>query len=146
MFRVAALAAMSLSRCVACAAAVSPVIVPTMAKAPAEPATLPQWLDPPRQWTIQLPGMSHHFDEPTDGHGNPVEGREFNEKNWGIGIQIERAMTGDWDQWVTKASFGLMSDSLDAMGLMLAVGAPCVCRGGDQRGTFVVQGSACKVP
>jgi hypothetical protein len=26
-------------------------------------------------------------------------------------------MTGDWDQWVTKASFGVMKDSLDAMGI-----------------------------
>jgi hypothetical protein len=97
-------------------AAVSPVIVPTAVEVNADPAPLPKWLEPPRQLMIQLPGMSHHFDEPTDSHGQPIPGREFNERNWGIGIQIERAMTGDWDQWVTKASFGLMKDSLNAMG------------------------------
>ena len=77
----------------------------------------PQWIDPPRQLTIQLPGMSHHFDEPTDSHGNPQPGREFNERNWGLGLQIERPMDGDWSGWVTKASFGVMKDSLDAVGL-----------------------------
>jgi len=96
---------------------VSPVIVPTAAEIPADPAPLPKWLEPPRQLMIQLPGMSHHFDEPTDRHGRPIPGAEFNERNWGIGIQIERAMSGDWDQWVTKASFGVMKDSLNAMGV-----------------------------
>jgi Antimicrobial peptide resistance and lipid A acylation protein PagP len=95
---------------------VSPVIVPTAVEAHADPAPLPKWLGPPRQLMIQLPGMSHHFDEPTDSHGQPIPGAQFNERNWGIGIQIERAMTGDWDQWVTKASFGVMKDSLNAMG------------------------------
>jgi hypothetical protein len=33
-----------------------------------------------------------------------------------------------------------------ALTTALAVGTPCVCRGGEQRATFVVQGSACKVP
>jgi len=95
---------------------VSPVIVPTAVPVDAAP-TPPQWLDPPRQLTIQLPGMSHHFDDPVDQHGQPIVGREFNERNWGVGIQIERALTGDWSQWVTKASFGVMKDSLDAMGV-----------------------------
>jgi hypothetical protein len=117
MFRAVALVIMFLSWGAARAEAVSPVIVPTTVDVTPEPATLPQWLDPPRQLTIQLPGMSHHFDEPTDRHGQPIPGREFNERNWGIGIQVERAMTGDWEQWVTKASFGLMKDSLDAMGV-----------------------------
>ncbi|MFI4931057.1 MAG: hypothetical protein ACHP83_12510 [Burkholderiales bacterium] len=99
------------------AGTVPPVVAPTVAELDADPAPLPKWLDPPRQLMIQLPGLSHHFDEPTDSHGHPIPGREFNERNWGIGIQIERAMTGDWDQWVTKASFGVMKDSLDAMGV-----------------------------
>jgi Antimicrobial peptide resistance and lipid A acylation protein PagP len=117
MFRAVALAALPLfCWCAVRAETFSPAIVPTVAEANADPAPLPQWLEPPRQLTIQLPGMSHHFDQPTDSHGQPIPGREFNERNWGIGIQIERAMTGDWDQWVTKASFGLMKDSLDAMG------------------------------
>ncbi|HEY6353188.1 MAG TPA: hypothetical protein VIY30_01750 [Burkholderiaceae bacterium] len=99
------------------AGTVSPVVAPTAAELDADPAPLPTWLDPPRQLMIQLPGLSHHFDEPTDSHGHPIPGREFNERNWGVGIQIERAMTGDWDQWVTKASLGVMKDSLDAMGV-----------------------------
>src|SRR5262252_4794524 len=87
------------------AAAVSPVIVPTVAEVESDPA-LPQWLDPPRQLTIQLPGMSHHFDEPVDKHGNQIKNREFNERNWGVGIQIERTLTGEWERWISKASFG----------------------------------------
>ena len=117
MFRAVALVVLLLAGCAARAEAVSPVIVPTAVDANADPVPLPTWLEPPRQLTIQLPGMSHHFDQPTDSHGRPIPGREFNERNWGIGIQIERAMTGDWDQWVTKASFGVMKDSLDAMGV-----------------------------
>ena len=117
MFRAVALVVLLLAECAARAEAVSPVIVPTAVDANADPMPLPTWLEPPRQLTIQLPGMSHHFDQPTDSHGRPIPGREFNERNWGIGIQIERAMTGDWDQWVTKASFGVMKDSLDAMGV-----------------------------
>jgi len=33
-----------------------------------------------------------------------------------------------------------------ALTASLAVGVPCICRGADQRGAYVVQGSACKVP
>jgi len=100
------------------AEAVSPVIVPPAATEPAADAEQPlKWLPPPRQLTVQLPGMSHHFDDPVDSHGNPMPGREFNERNWGIGIQLERALTGEWSQWVSKVSFGVMKDSLDAMGL-----------------------------
>ena len=51
---------------------VSPVIVPTAPEVHADPAPLPEWLEPPRQLMIQLPGMSHHFDEPTDSHGQPI--------------------------------------------------------------------------
>ena len=118
MLRVVALVVLLSAGCAVRAAAVSPVIVPTAVDANADPEPpLPGWLEPPRQLMIQLPGMSHHFDEPTDSHGRPIPGREFNERNWGLGIQIERAMTGDWDRWVTKASFGVMKDSLDAMGI-----------------------------
>jgi len=74
------------------------------------------WPEPMRHLTIQLPGMSHHFDPPVDKHGNPIPGREFNERNWGIGIQLERALGGQWSQRVTKTSFGVMKDSLNAMG------------------------------
>jgi hypothetical protein len=118
MLRAVALVVLLFAGCAARAEAVSPVIVPTAVEVDADlMPPLPSWLEPPRQLTIQLPGMSHHFDQPTDSHGRPIPGREFNERNWGIGIQIERAMTGDWDQWVTKASFGVMKDSLDAMGI-----------------------------
>jgi len=75
------------------------------------------WSAPMRHLTIQLPGMSHHFDAPVDSHGNMIPDREFNEQNWGIGVQLERALTGDWSQWVGKASFGVMKDSLNAMGV-----------------------------
>lgn len=74
------------------------------------------WPSPARHLTIQLPGMSHHFDEPKDKHGRTMPGRKFNERNWGIGLQLESALTGDWQQWVAKTSFGVMRDSLDAMG------------------------------
>ena len=33
-----------------------------------------------------------------------------------------------------------------ALSAPLAVGVPCVCRGADPRGAFVVQGSACQAP
>src|SRR5262245_40323741 len=99
------------------AASPSPVVVPTQPEVEAEASSLPKWLEPPRQLTIQLPGMSHHFDEPVDKHGHPIQGKEFNERNWGVGVQIERRMTGNWERWITKASFGVMKDSLDAMGV-----------------------------
>lgn len=83
--------------------------------APPDEVTRP-WPQPTRHLTIQLPGMSHHFDPPVDKHGNPIPGKEFNEQNWGIGLQIERSLSGDWTDWVTKTSFGVMKDSLDAMG------------------------------
>ncbi|HET7524572.1 MAG TPA: hypothetical protein VFK10_01400, partial [Burkholderiaceae bacterium] len=99
------------------AAPVSPVVVPPAAEVEDAAPVLPKWLDPPRQLTIQLPGLSHHFDDPVDAHGQPIKGREFNERNWGLGIQIERALDGDWERWIAKTSFGVMKDSLDAMGL-----------------------------
>jgi hypothetical protein len=74
------------------------------------------WPEPVRNLTIQLPGMSHHFDPPENKHGKPIPGRKFNEQNWGIGLQLERSLTGDWSQWVSKTSFGVMKDSLNAMG------------------------------
>lgn len=101
------------------AEAASPVVVePVAASEPAADAETPlKWLQPPRQLTVQLPGMSHHFDDPVDSHGNPIPGREFNERNWGIGVQLERPLSGEWSQWVSKISFGVMKDSLDAMGV-----------------------------
>jgi hypothetical protein len=83
--------------------------------APSDAVSKP-WPDPVRQLTIHLPGMSHHFDPPVDKHGNPIPDQEFNEQNWGIGVQLERALTGDWSDWVSKTSFGVMKDSLNAMG------------------------------
>jgi hypothetical protein len=74
------------------------------------------WPEPVRHLTIQLPGMSHHFDPPVDKNGNVIQDREFNEQNWGIGVQLERPLSGDWTQWVSKTSFGVMKDSLNAMG------------------------------
>jgi hypothetical protein len=84
--------------------------------APAADAVSKPWSAPMRHLTIQLPGMSHHFDAPVDRRGNEIHDREFNEQNWGIGVQLERALTGDWSQWVSKTSFGVMKDSLNAMG------------------------------
>lgn len=72
---------------------------------------------PSQHLTVQLPGMSHHFDQPLDEDGQPMPGRRFNERNWGIGVQLERNLAGDWAGWVGKTSLGLMKDSLDAMGL-----------------------------
>jgi hypothetical protein len=74
------------------------------------------WEAAPRHLTIQLPGMSHHFSSPTSKSGRVLKNREYNERNWGIGVQLEKPLTGSWDQWVTKTSFGLMKDSLNAMG------------------------------
>lgn len=74
------------------------------------------WPSPVRNLSVQLPGMSHHFDPPMDKHGHPMPGRKFNERNWGIGLQIDEPMQGDWQQWTAKTSFGVMKDSLDAMG------------------------------
>lgn len=93
----------------------------TMQTAATEPSASDEvtkpWPEPMRHLTIQLPGMSHHFDPPVDKHGNPIPGKEFNEQNWGIGLQLERSLTGDWSQWVSKTSFGVMKDSLNAMGV-----------------------------
>jgi hypothetical protein len=86
------------------------------ADAPTADSGIKPWPGPMRHLTIQLPGMSHHFDPPVDKHGRVMEGRKFNEQNWGIGVQLERALTGDWSQWVSKTSFGVMKDSLNAMG------------------------------
>lgn len=82
----------------------------------ARDAATPPWPEPVPKLTIQLPGMSHHFDPPVDEHGQEIPGREFNERNWGIGVQIERLLGGDWSGWVSKSSLGVMKDSLDAMG------------------------------
>jgi Antimicrobial peptide resistance and lipid A acylation protein PagP len=86
------------------------------ATSPADDAEAHPWPSPVRHLTVQLPGMSHHFDPPLDKHGDPMQGRKFNEKNWGIGLQFERTLEGDWNEWITKTSFGVMKDSLDAMG------------------------------
>ena len=117
MLRAFALIVLVIAMCAARAQSTSPVVVPGARDANPDQAPLPLWLEPPRQLTVQLPGMSHHFDQPTDRHGHVISGRKFNEQNWGIGIQLERTLSGQWEHWVTKASFGLMKDSLDAMGL-----------------------------
>lgn len=83
--------------------------------APTGAVTKP-WPSPAQHLTIQLPGMSHHFDAPVDEDGEPLPERRFNERNWGIGVQLERNLTDDWDGWVGKTAFGVMKDSLDAMG------------------------------
>jgi hypothetical protein len=89
-----------------------------MRTAPADPDAPPKpWPSQSVNLTLQLPGMSHHFDRPRDAQGRVMAGRSYNEKNWGIGLQLNRPLTGDWDQWVGKASFGAMKDSLDAMGV-----------------------------
>lgn len=98
------------------AQAAPPILSAATTDAAAADAVDRPWPDPVRNVTVQLPGMSHHFDPPVDKHGNPIPGREFNERNWGIGLQLERALGGEWSQWVTKTSFGVMKDSLDAMG------------------------------
>lgn len=85
--------------------------------APEGPAMLKALPPPSQHLTIQLPGMSHHFDAPLDEDGQPMTGRQFNERNWGIGVQLERYLSGDWSGWVGKTSLGVMKDSLDAMGL-----------------------------
>jgi hypothetical protein len=92
------------------------ILLAAAAEAGATDADIKPWPEPTRHLTIQLPGMSHHFDPPVDKHGNEIPNREFNERNWGIGIQLERSLTGDWSEWVSKTSFGVMKDSLDAMG------------------------------
>jgi hypothetical protein len=97
-------------------AAASSVVTPAGEAAPASDDVAKPWPDPVRNLTIQLPGMSHHFDPPVDKHGNPIPGKEFNEQNWGIGLQLERQLSGDWSDWVSKTSFGVMKDSLNAMG------------------------------
>lgn len=73
-------------------------------------------LEPARRLTLQLPGMSHHFDDPVDARGRTLPNRRYNERNWGVGLQFEEPMSGG-SRWVLKTSFGLMRDSLDAMGL-----------------------------
>jgi hypothetical protein len=92
------------------------ILLAAAADASAAEGGLKPWPAPMRHLTIQLPGMSHHFDPPVDRHGNEIRDRDFNEQNWGIGVQLERALTGDWSQWVSKTSFGVMKDSLNAMG------------------------------
>jgi len=57
---------------------------------------------------IQLPGMSHHFDEPE------TEGRKFNETHLGIGLEW-RTKWND-NGWVFKRSVGVMQDSLNMWG------------------------------
>lgn len=77
-------------------------------------------LEPARRLTLQLPGMSHHFDAPVDARGRTLTHRRYNERNWGIGLQFEAPLDGDAASpapWVLKSSFGLMRDSLNAMGL-----------------------------
>lgn len=117
MFRAVALAIVFVVGASAAAEASSPAGLPVPPDVAANEAGPPIWAQPSRHLTIQLPGMSHHFGQPTDRHGNVQSDRKFNEKNWGVGIQLERALSGDWQEWVTKTSFGVMKDSLDAMGL-----------------------------
>lgn len=74
-------------------------------------------LESKRHFTLQLPGFSHHFDKPRYKDGTYVQGRKFNERNWGIGAQFEDPMGEEWADWVRKVSFGIMKDSLDAFGL-----------------------------
>jgi hypothetical protein len=82
--------------------------------------------DPPLVWdlksvrrlNVQLPGLSHHFSKPTERNG--MEGRRYNEHHWGIGLEFEDpapTTPGDGRPWITRTSFGLIKDSLDAMGL-----------------------------
>jgi hypothetical protein len=92
------------------------IMLAAASDASATESGLKPWSAPMRHLTIQLPGMSHHFDAPVDSRGNEIQDREFNEQNWGIGVQLERNLTGDWSQWVSKTSFGVMKDSLNAMG------------------------------
>ena len=116
MFRAAALALLLPLACLATEAA-SPVTLAVAPDPDAADKTLQEALASARHLTIQLPGMSHHFSRPTDKDGNVLTGRKFNEQNWGIGIQLESALSGEWEGWVTKTSFGVLKDSLDAMGL-----------------------------
>lgn len=85
--------------------------------APPTDAVINPWPSPMRSVTIQLPGMSHHFDQPVDQDGQPMPARQYNERNWGVGVQLERFLNGTWAGWVGKTSLGVMKDSLDAMGL-----------------------------
>jgi len=93
-------------------------IMRTVVDTPAVPtdAVAKPWPSPAQQLTVQLPGMSHHFDGPVDEDGQPLPDRRFNERNWGIGVQLERNLSDDWAGWVGKTAFGVMKDSLDAMG------------------------------
>ena len=102
--------------CGAAHAQALPTSIMLAADASTTDGVLKPWPAPMRHLTIQLPGMSHHFDPPVDRHGNEIQDREFNEQNWGIGVQLERALTGNWSEWVSKTSFGVMKDSLNAMG------------------------------
>lgn len=74
------------------------------------------WPSPAQQITVQLPGMSHHFDDPVDEDGVAMTNRKYNERNWGLGVQLERKLQGDWQGWVGKTAFGVMRDSLNEMG------------------------------
>lgn len=74
------------------------------------------WPSPMRNVTVQLPGMSHHFDDPVDEDGQLMPGRKYNERNWGLGVQLERNLDGAWAGWVGKTAFGAMKDSLNEMG------------------------------
>ncbi len=70
-------------------------------------------LEPSRSVTLQLPGFSKHFSKAPCAK-QPC--RDFNERHWGLGVQLEEPLTGNWEGWVRKAAVGLMKDSLDAMG------------------------------
>ncbi len=71
-------------------------------------------LESSRSITLQLPGFSQHFTK-APCYKQPC--RDYNERHWGIGVQVEDPLTGNWDGWVRKTAAGLMKDSLDAMGL-----------------------------
>lgn len=83
---------------------------------PPTDAVAKPWPSPSQQLTVQLPGMSHHFDDPVDEDGQPMPGRKYNERNWGLGVQFERSYDGAWAGWVGKTAFGAMKDSLNEMG------------------------------
>lgn len=117
MLRAAALVVLVLAAWLPRAAAAPSVMTAMASDTDAQGGVPKPWPEPVRHLTIQLPGMSHHFDPPMDKQGNALPGRKFNEKNWGIGVQLEHALGGEWERWITKTSFGVMKDSLDAMGL-----------------------------
>jgi len=91
---------------------------------PASPTSSPEKNDDSKEATmkpietsrdlrIQLPGFSHHFSAPAAAQ----YGRKWNEKNYGIGIELRDPISNpNWSDWSTLESAGLMKDSLGAWG------------------------------